>query len=444
MNQPVILGANYSEIEANRFSFFSFAPRQTIIVDQNEKDPFKKLADSIQSYTLRDKEDSSNQPPAIGWVGYFSYDLGRFIENIPQIATDDLKLPLIWLGFYDKMICYDRKLNTWCFSAVQVGSDDTDINRKFKELETIIEQAADLPDNTINAKPITKIDVSHLGRNMDRDYYFDALDKTKKHIKDGEVYQINLSQRFHLPFNSCPEDLFIWQYRYNPSPYSAYIDTGKFQIVSASPEMFIDINDGTITTKPIKGTRARVAEESAAAGQLNLLRIKELTECEKEKAELNMIIDLERNDITRVCQFGTIKVAQKRMIEAFPTVFHAAASIQGRLRKDFNGQTFCEILKAVFPGGSITGAPKIRAMEIIEKLEPTRRSVYTGSIGYIALNNKASLNISIRTIIISDKLAYAQTGGGIVYDSNPELEWQETLIKAKALVAGIKAVNEKG
>jgi anthranilate/para-aminobenzoate synthase component I len=175
------------------------------------------------------------------------------------------------------------------------------------------------------------------------------------------------------------------------------------------------------------------------AEQINIANFAELIRSEKEQAELNMIIDLERNDIARICQPGTRKVIQPRTIETYPTVFHAAATVRGELRQ---GITFCDILKAVFPGGSITGAPKIRAMEIIDELEPTQRNVYTGSIGFIGIDGSVCLNIAIRTIIISSGRAFTQTGGAIVADSQPEAEWDETITKARALLAGITAVSE--
>ena len=210
--------------------------------------------------------------------------------------------------------------------------------------------------------------------------------------------------------------------------------------MSASPEMFITIHDGYIYTKPIKGTRARLGGGSGSE-KVNQINFSELVGSEKEQAELNMIVDLERNDIARICRAGTRRVIQARTIEEYATVFHAVATIGGELAKWDGIEDFCEVLKAVFPGGSITGAPKIRAMEIIEELEPTGRGVYTGSIGYIGLDGSVCLNIVIRTIIIKGGRAYVQTGGGIVADSKAEAEWEETITKARALLAGINSVQ---
>ena len=205
--------------------------------------------------------------------------------------------------------------------------------------------------------------------------------------------------------------------------------------------MFITIEGDNISTKPIKGLGPR-QKGSDATNQVNFT---ELVESEKEQAELNMIIDLERNDLTRICRYGTIKVTQPRTIEAYPTVYHAVATIEGKLHRRGldRGDEFCEILKAMFPGGSITGAPKIRSMEIIDELEPTQRGAYTGSIGFISVDGNACLNIAIRGVIITGKTAYVQTGGGIVADSDADAEWDETITKARALLAGIAAVNNE-
>ncbi|MHC4759250.1 MAG: anthranilate synthase component I family protein, partial [Planctomycetota bacterium] len=187
--------------------------------------------------------------------------------------------------------------------------------------------------------------------------------------------------------------------------------------------------------KPIKGTRPRAKDKQA----VNKRNFDELVKSEKEQAELNMIVDLERNDLARICKAGTRKVVQPRTIESYPTVFHAVATVAGELRDEV---TLCDVLKAMFPGGSITGAPKISAMEIIDETEPTARGVYTGSIGFIGINGSSCLNITIRTVIITNQKAYIQTGGGIVADSNPEEEWQETLTKARALLAGIESLQK--
>ncbi len=341
-------------------------------------------------------------------------------------------MPLIRLGFYDKLICWDRLSKCGWMIALNTGEED--IERKFAWLKEMLNKAARVGVKTFPAS--AKADLSKLKSNMSRDYYFEALSRIRKYIWDGEFYQINFSQRFERPFTGRAIDLFQWQSAYNPCPYAAFISSDDFQIVSASMEMFITVREGHISTRPIKGTRRRVPNDA----ELNECNRRELETSAKEQAELNMIIDLERNDLGRICEYGSIQLEQPRTVEEYPTVFHALATVGGHLRR---GIDFCDILRAMFPGGSITGAPKIRAMQAIEELEPTRRGLYTGSIGYIGIDGNVCLNIAIRTIIISGGTAYAQSGGGIVADSESQAEWDETLAKVMALAAGLEAAEKR-
>lgn len=436
---PAILGGNLSECDSNRFSVWSAEPVDIFEFKDGEEKPFEKLAAVINKYDLDGKDDLPIGMFRGGWIGYFSYDLGRYIEKVPTSAENDLPLPLIRLCFYDRAICYDHRDRCWYLLALQIAGESGE--DKIAQLEGLLAKAGKIKLPSLPDANLNDINVSQINCNMSRNFYKDALAKTKQYIIDGEVYQINFSQRFACPYEADPVELYRWQNEYNPSPYAAYIGAGNFALVSASPEMFVTIDDENVSTKPIKGTRPRL-KDCQATNQLNFT---ELVESEKDQAELNMIIDLERNDLTRFCRYGTIKVTQPRTIEAYPTVYHAVATVEGKLhRKEITrGGQFCEMLKAMFPGGSITGAPKIRSMEIIDELEPTQRSAYTGSIGFIGADGNACLNIAIRTVIITNKTAYVQTGGGIVADSDTDAEWDETITKARALLAGIAAVNEK-
>ncbi len=350
-------------------------------------------------------------------------------------------MPLIRLCFYDRIIAYDHTEDTFWLIVLQLPSDIENPEDKLAALEYLLAQAQKTHVSQPSPADLDNIDFSSMRCNMDKDYYLRTVEKIKRYIFDGEVYQINFSQRFESDYNARPIDLYHWQNRYNPSGYAAFIDGGSFQIVSASPEMFITIADGVIQTKPIKGTRRRIKknnQKDSGCERINAENFNELLHSEKEQAELNMIIDLERNDVARICKPGTRTVIQPRTIESYPTVFHAVATIAGQLREEV---TICDVLKAMFPGGSITGAPKIRSMEIIDETEPTARGVYTGSIGFIGIDGNVCLNIAIRTIIIKDQKAFAQTGGGIVADSDAEAEWDETITKARALIAGIRATQ---
>ena len=445
LESPSIIGGNTARANAGRFSYWAAQPAEIFQFKDGQDNPFGKLQKALVKYKL-EKESKNDLPKGIfhgGWIGYFGYELGRYIEKLPATTVEDITLPLIRLCFYDRFIAYDHLEDNFWLLALELPDDSERPKDKLDALEHLLAESQRICVPEPDSVDLDKIVISRIGCNMNKKYYLKTVEKIKRYIYDGEVYQINFSQRFECDYDAGPIELFHWQNRYNPSPYSSYIDGGDFHIVSASPEMFITIADGLIQTKPIKGTRPRLDEAfgvSAQAEQINAENIHELLNSEKEQAELNMIIDLERNDIARICRPGTRSVIQPRTIETYPTVFHAVATVAGRLREEI---TFCDVLKALFPGGSITGAPKIRSMEIIDETEPTARGVYTGSIGFIGIDGGACLNIAIRTIIIKDRKAYAQTGGGIVADSDPQAEWAETITKARALLAGIESVTRR-
>ena len=437
-----ILGGNPARADTGRFSYFAAQPKEIFQFRAGQDNPFGKLQKVLTKYKL-EKDSDIDLPKGIflgGWIGYFGYELGRYIEKLPAAAVDDLGLPLIRLCFYDRFIAYDHLEESFWLLALGLPDDAEKPEDKLDALEDLLAESQKTCVPQLATANLDNIDFSKVRSNMDKNYYLRTVEKIKRYIYDGEVYQINFSQRFECDYDARAIELYHWQNRYNPSPCASYIDAGGFHIVSASPEMFITIDDGVIQTKPIKGTRPRLDETTEAAlqaKQINARNFNDLLGSEKEQAELNMIIDLERNDVARICRPGTRTVVQPRTIETYPTVFHAVATVAGRLREEI---TFCDVLKALFPGGSITGAPNIRSMEIIDETEPTARSVYTGSIGFIGIDGSACLNIAIRTIIIKDKKAYAQAGGGIVADSDPEAEWAETIVKARALLAGINSV----
>lgn len=448
-NNPAILGGNDS---VRGQSIFTAEPLEVFEFAMDEDRPFEKLNAFLSRYQLESDNPSTSDDLSGGlrrsasvsgfcggWIGYFGYELGRFIETLPQQAIDDIGLPVIRLAFYDKAILYNHAQRTFSFVAVAMEGEPS-VSHKFAALHrwfTAAQEAcpADVPPSAPRHWPLPSC-------TMTQTDYFAALEKTHRHIVDGDVYQINLSQRFSLPFTASPAALFDWQNHHNPSPYAAYLSWGDTTIVSASPELFLEVHGDRIITHPIKGTRPREAALPDDA-PTNHRRFVDLVESEKDQAELAMIVDLERNDLARVCVPGTRGVSCVRRIETFATVYHAVAEVEGTLAVPPLPQRLERLLRATFPGGSITGAPKIRAMEIIDALEPTARGVYTGSIGWIGLNFDLCLNIAIRTIVINKHTAYIQTGGGIVADSNPQAEWDEMLTKAHALLAGISAINRE-
>jgi len=443
LKSPSILGGNTSVAAAEGFSYWAAEPREVFEFRTGPGNPFGQLERRLNKYKLVENTPGlAKLPDGLfrgGWIGWFGYELGRYIERLPQTATDDLDVPLIRLCFYDRLLAYDHQRHIFWLIALELPNDAEPVESKMTALEQILSESRNIRPHQLRHANVEHIDLSRTHANMAEADYLQAVGRIKRYIRDGEIYQVNFSQRFDRPFTGRPVDLFHWQNLYNPSPYAAYIDAGGFQIVSASPEMFITIGDSLIRTQPIKGTRRRLGEKDRHSEEANRRNLQDLRTSEKEQAELNMIIDLERNDIARICEPGTRRVIQPRTIETYPTVFHALATVGGRLRRDAR---FTDVLKAVFPGGSITGAPKIRAMEIIDELEPTARGIYTGSIGFIGLDGTVCLNIAIRTVIIAAHKAFVQTGGGIVADSDPKAEWEETITKARALLAGIEAVQE--
>lgn len=368
-----------------------------------------------------------------GGVGYFSYDLKDFNERLPDRATDDINISDSVVCFYDTILAFDRSSGE--FFIMSSGFPEKGRRRLYRErarlesLKNKIYAANQDPASAWNPDFIQKRANTKLESNFTKDSYIKAIEKAKEYIKAGDIYQVNLSQRFKVTMNMDPFDLYKILRTINPAPFASFLNFGDVKIVSASPERFLKKEGLRIETRPIKGTRPRGRNISEDA------RLKkELTESVKDRAENLMIIDLERNDLGRICEYGSVNVSEFMACEEYATVFHLVSTVQGKLRKNVDA---IDCLINCFPGGSITGAPKIRSMEIIEELEPVKRSVYTGSIGYIGFNGNMDTSIVIRTFVIKGNTAYFQVGGGIVYDSDPEKEYQETLDKAKALIEAI-------
>ena len=356
-------------------------------------DPFDALREVLQGYERTPRSGSPLQQG--GMVGYLGYGLRRWTEQTPDRAVNDLNLPDIWLGCFENINCEEGCAS---LSLPPVAA----LSRTQKRQ--------------------TQVPTS----NFTRHAYLETVQRVKDYIVAGDVYQVNLAQRFTLPLSGTPASLYNRLRHNNRAPFSAYIDAGSFQIVSASPERFLHFDPVTrrVETRPIKGTRPR-----GETGGSDVRLAQALQASEKDNAEHIMIVDLERNDLGRVCETGTVRVPELCRLEAHPTVWHLVSIVEGRLKL---GCDRIDLLRATFPGGSITGAPKIRAMEIIDELEPTARGVYTGAIGYLGFDGTMDLNIAIRTIVIQEGRAYVQVGGGIVADSDPAAEYEETLDKAKA------------
>ena len=410
----------------NRISIQTATGQQSIIGD-----PFQVLSGLLSKYKL----DSTDLPVPLagGAVGYFSYDLCHFIECLPTKAVDDLQLPECYLGFYDAVVAFDLlEEKAYIISSGFPELDETQRQLRAKvrmdDLSVLLAESR-LSDSTLRTEQSGQDWVS-LHSNFAQEAYLRAVETARQYIIAGDIFQVNLSQRFKTRLAITPYELYRRLRRINPAPFSSYFDFGQMAIVSASPERFLRVSGDYVETRPIKGTRPRgstPSEDEANARQL--------LSSAKDRAENIMIVDLERNDLGRVCRYGSVRVTERAILETFPTVFHLTSTVVGQLRAD---KDRIDLLRACFPGGSITGAPKVRAMEIIDELEPTRRSVYTGAIGYLSFGGDMDLNIAIRTFLVKDGRAYFQVGGGIVYDSEPKAEYQETLDKAKALIEALK------
>lgn len=348
---------------------------------------------------------------SIGFAGYFSYDYGMRIEKVESKKTSTTNLPEIFLGFFTSALVFDHHTKKYTAYSIDDPKKLLDfIFYKLKPEKKLSQQNKDL--NFIS--------------NFTKSEYLQTVQKVRKYIEEGEVYQINLSQQFVGEVNLNPIEIYKRVRKFNPAQFGALICIDKERwILSTSPELFVHLKDGFVITKPIKGTIRRGKDQN----EDEILK-EELLQSEKDSAELLMIVDLERNDLGKVCKPGSVQVKRLKQIETYSSVHHLVAEITGELK---DGKDFFDLLEAMFPGGSITGAPKKRSMEIIDELEKSRRGVYTGSIGYINLNGDAMFNIAIRTLVYEKGKLYLNLGGGIIYDSIPEKEYDETLQKGKAI-----------
>jgi para-aminobenzoate synthetase component 1 len=390
--------------------------------------PFDVLGQVLDKYSMQ--ASPSPIPFVGGAVGYLSYDLCHFIESLPSTAVDDLQLPECYLSFYDSVVGFDHQEDKAYVAST--GFPEIDESRRIKKANARINELKEMLAQAPrpSAGPAGgAMPAAGMRGGFTHEEYVEAVSRVREYIAAGDIFQVNLSQRFEVELPIPPYELYRRLRGINPAPFAAYLNFDGVAVVGASPERFLRLRGDTVDTRPMKGTRPRgsnVKEDEALAA--------ELLDSVKDRAENVMIVDLERNDIGRVCRYGTVKVRELWTLERYATVFQLTSTVEGRLREE---KSRIDLLKAAFPGGSITGAPKVRAMEIIDELEPTRRSVYTGSIGYLGFDGGMDSSIVIRTFIVKDGRAYFQVGGGIVWDSDPEGEYQETMDKARALIGAL-------
>jgi para-aminobenzoate synthetase component I len=391
--------------------------------------PFSLLRGALRSTEIEDG-GAAAPPFGPGFYGYLSYDLAPHVESTASLAARrDMPMPELWFGLYDAVLVLDH-LRREAYLAGGAGPSREAIAEALAAVAT-----GGLSDS---AGPELR---SGLTCNFSRAAYLEAVDQARRYIAAGDIYQVNLSRRFTAAMAGDPGSALPSLYRRlrcaNPAPYAAYFDLGQGRaVLSSSPELFLDLAGGRVVTRPVKGTRPLRPGDPAFNDRMR----RELLASAKDAAELVMIVDLERNDLGRVCSYGTVRVTEPRAVEPYAAVQHTVAAVEGRLH---DGRDVVDLLRATFPGGSITGAPKVRAMQIIAELEPTRRSVYTGAVGYLRPPSAAepagrcSLNVAIRTLLVAWPDVHLAVGGGIVADSDPAAEFDETTDKARAMLAAL-------
>jgi len=435
-NWSIFLDSGYPGIDQGRYDILAARPYTTLVTVGDETtitdrvgnreistaDPFSL----VKQYLGDRSENLSGLPFCGGALGYFAYDLGRRIEKIPEIAVNDVPVPDMAIGLYDWVVIVDHNQRRSCL--VSYGREEQTY-REWQELTELFTSGT-------YRKPMNFTPTGIIESNLDRKSYASAFNKIKHYIHEGDCYQVNLAQRFMVSVSGSPWDAYLKLRSINPAPFACYFNIPQCTILSSSPERFLKVTNGLVETKPIKGTRRR----SAYPYEDKSLAV-ELMESTKDRAENLMIVDLLRNDLGKNCINGSVSVPRLFALESYATVHHLVSTVTGQLKP---GRHALDLLCGCFPGGSITGAPKLRAMEIIEELEPNRRTVYCGSIGYTGFDGNMDCNIAIRTLVQHGDKMYCWAGGGIVHDSVLEAEYQESFDKAAALLHILEIHELKG
>jgi para-aminobenzoate synthetase component 1 len=411
-------------------------------------DPFEFLRTLAPDGAVR---GAPGLPFAGGAIGYLGYGLRHAVEDIGPRPPDGLRQPDAWFGLYDAAVVFDHRTRRMSLVAAGLGAADEGRRRdlaatRLRRLRDLLErgEGAASDARTGCAAAAGAGAVQRSGPEMEgradrlvaravtpRDDYLARVVRALGYIASGDIYQVNLSHRIEVPFEGDPIRLFAALARRNPAPFAAYLDASPLRIVSASPERFLSLDGRRVVSGPIKGTRPRsrdAAEDARLAAELQASA--------KDRAENVMIADLVRSDLGRVCATGSVVVEKLCALESFATVHHLVSTVSGELRRD---RDRFDALRGLFPGGSMTGAPKVRAMQIIDELEGEERGVYAGGIGYLSLDGRVDFNIVIRTLVLAAGRAHLRVGGGIVADSDPEAEYRETLDKAQALLDVLQA-----
>jgi para-aminobenzoate synthetase component 1 len=455
-----------SRMDPEKLGRYSFAGRQPFLVfkskgrqieihidhgiDRRKGQAFQELGQLLSRYKVDPSAYQDNQIPFLGGaVGYFGYELNYVLEKLPCLGDDDLSLPDSYFMFVDHVLIYDHLekrlfLSVIAFDEIKEVAQEK-VQERFNELHNwmLSVEAEKLAERERLANGEPNVDIAgdtapavQFREMFNESQYMAAVQEAKDHIFAGDIFEVCMTHRFECDFESNPFDLYKELRRINPAPFASFINLPCVKIVSSSPERFVRVDrQGWSASRPIKGTRPR-GKTARQDKQLH----RELMASVKDRAENMMIVDLVRNDLGRVCEVGTVQVSELMTIEKYATVFQMVSTIIGKLEE---GKCSLDLVQACFPGGSMTGAPKIEAMKIIDALEPVKRGIYSGSIGYIDYAGNLDLNIVIRTILIKDGKAYFQVGGAVVADSDPRDEYLETLHKARALRLALQTAVQR-
>jgi anthranilate synthase component 1 len=432
--------ARYTFAGAHPEEVFRYASGACVLESRNrmiweERDPISFLRAHMARF--RPVRVAGLPPLVAGAIGYFSYDMVRLVERLPKRLRDDIGLYDAMLMFYRGLIAFDHVQHLlWVVRNVYADGPGS-LRAKYNSAVNEIRRTRELLEAPVPgekrqaAKPEHRAPKVH--SNVKRKEYLEAVRQAKKFIRAGDIFQVVISQRFSAKTQSAPFDVYRELRAVNPSPYLFYLQLNDVHVVGSSPEMLVKVQGREVFYRPIAGTRWRGKDETE-----DLKLEKEMLASEKERAEHIMLVDLGRNDLGRVCDYGTVKVERLMTVERYSHVMHLVSSLRGHLREDVD----CfDALMSCFPAGTVSGAPKVRAMEIIEELEKTRRGIYAGGILYLDFTGNLDSCIALRTMVIKNGVAHIQAGGGIVADSTPESEFDESVNKSKALLRALEAAH---
>ncbi len=437
---PFLLESVEGGEQLARYSFIGRNPYQKLIFDGEETTLETKDGSEIVSSTYFDKlrelttaysEPTLPELPRLkgGAVGFSAYDTFRLVEDLPDVPEDDLNLPEAIWAFYDEIFAFDHVKHQVVLIKTVFVEEEDDLRSAYQRAQQSLDRMEEAVFSSNYQNRSFTIDTESLSSNMDQDYFEQIVEKGKDYIYEGDVFQVVLSQRFEADMSGDPFMLYRALRMVNPSPYLFYLDFEDFQLVGSSPEVLVRVQEGETRVLPIAGTRPR-----GKTHEEDLALEKDLKNDPKEVAEHIMLVDLGRNDLSRVCKPGTVKMERNQVIERYSHVMHIVSDVVGKLEDD---QTSVDALMQCFPAGTVSGAPKIRAMEIIDELEPTKRGIYAGAVGYFDFSGNMDTCIAIRTMVVTGNKAYIQAGAGIVADSNPTKEFEETQNKAGALIQAL-------